>query len=180
MSEALRKIEIKKVLGPNQTGTVVMLGDDEKTFVMCIGTNEGLALAREINGEEPTRPFTHDLLGYVLDGFNIEMKQVVISDLINKVFVATLVLEQKVVDENNEWVGKRNEVRIDARPSDCLVLATKLGADIYCTEAVLEKVKDVGELSEELDEKPKDPIQKLWDDIDQLMGEPDEGADLDE
>ncbi len=73
------------------------------------------------------------------------MKQIVISDIVDNTFCATLVLEQKCVDSNNEWTGKRNEVRIDARPSDCLVIALKEKKDIYATQAVLDKVRDISD-----------------------------------
>jgi bifunctional DNase/RNase len=176
----LIKIKIKKVLGPTQTGTAVLLGNDEKTFVMFIGHYEGAAIIREINGETPPRPLTHELLSYVMAGFNVVVKKIVISDIINNTFCATLVLEQQVVDGNEEWVGKRNEVRIDARPSDCLVIALKEKQDIFCTPAVLEKVRDVSEeiglsekegiKSEEEEEglsftKP-DFLNQKWDEID--------------
>jgi len=143
--EGLEKIHIKKVLGPTQTGTAVLLGNDKKTFVMFIGLYEGAAIVRELNGEVPPRPLTHELLAYILDGFNIRIKRIVISNIVNNTFCATLVLEQKVVDGDGDWVGKRNEVRIDARPSDCLVLALKSKSEIYCTPAVLEQVRDVSE-----------------------------------
>ena len=178
--EDLEKIRIKKVLGPTQTGTAVLLGNDEKTFVMWIGLYEGAAIIRELNNEVPARPLTHELLSYILSGFNIEVKQIVISDIINNTFCATLVLEQKVVDKDDQWVGKRNEVRIDARPSDCLVIALKEKKDIWCSPAVLEKVRDVSEevgLSEKeglkLEESDKgisfttpDFLNQKWDELD--------------
>jgi hypothetical protein len=145
MADNLEKIRIKKVLGPTSTGTAVLLGNDKKTFVMFIGLYEGAAIIRELNGEVPPRPLTHELISYMLTGFNIEIKQIIISDIINNTFCATLVLEQRVVNESDEWVGKRNEVRIDARPSDCLILALKEKRDIYCTPQVLEKVRDISE-----------------------------------
>ncbi|MBX3469905.1 MAG: bifunctional nuclease family protein [Planctomycetes bacterium] len=145
MPEQLHKISIKKVLGPINAGTAVLLGNDEKTFVMFIGTYEGAAILRELNDETPPRPMTHDLLSYVLSGFDITVKQIVISDIVDNTFCATLVLEQKCVGKNAEWSGKRNEVRIDARPSDCLVLALKEKVDIWATSAVLEKVHDISE-----------------------------------
>ena len=144
MSQTLQKIRIKKVLGPTNTGTAVLLGNDEKTFVMFIGIYEGAAIIRELNGEQPARPLTHELMSYVMSGFDIEVKQIVISDIVDNTFCATLVLEQKCKD-GDEWNGKRNEVRIDARPSDCLVIALKEKKDIYATPAVLEKVRDISE-----------------------------------
>ncbi len=146
MSEPLRKVRIKHVTGPIGGGTYrVLLGDESKTFAMFIGPGEGAALVRELNEESPPRPMTHDLLGYVLSGFDIKVKQVVISDIVNNVFCATLVLEQRCVDGREEWTGKRNEVRIDARPSDCLVLALKEKVDLWATASVLERVPDAGE-----------------------------------
>lgn len=144
MSEALNKIRIKKVLGPINAGTAVLLGNEDKTFVMFIGTYEGAAILREINDEKPPRPMTHDLLEYVMTGFEIQVKKVVISSIVDNTFCATLVLQQEC-KQGEEWTGRRNEVHIDARPSDCLVLALKTGVDIYATDQVLEKVHDISE-----------------------------------
>lgn len=145
VAERLHKIRIKKILGPTNTGTAVLLGNDEKTFVMFIGIYEGAAIIRELNSEVPARPLTHELLSYVLSGFKIDVKQIVISDIVDNTFCATLVLEQKVVDDTEQWVGRRNEVRIDARPSDCLVIALKEKKDIFATQSVLDKVRDISE-----------------------------------
>lgn len=145
MGQTLHKIRIKKVLGPTNTGTAVLLGNDQKTFVMFIGIYEGAAIIRELNGEQPARPLTHELLSYLMTGFDIEVKQIVISDIVDNTFCATLVLEQKCRDGKDDWNGKRNEVRIDARPSDCLVIALKEKKDIFATQAVLDKVRDISE-----------------------------------
>ncbi len=143
--ESLEKLRIKNVIGPTSNGTAVLLGNDEKTFVMFVGLYEGAAILRELNGEQTPRPLTHELINMVLDGFDIAVKQIIISDIIDNTFCATLVLEQKVVDEGEGWVGKRNEVRIDARPSDCIILALKTKQDLYATRRVLEQVRDVTE-----------------------------------
>ena len=57
-----------------------------------------------------------------------------------------MILEQKVKEQNGDWSGRRNEVRIDARPSDCLVLALKNKSDLYVTEDVFEQVQDFSEM----------------------------------
>jgi bifunctional DNase/RNase len=157
MAEQLHKIRIKKVLGPTNTGTAVLLGNDEKTFVMFIGIYEGAAIIRELNAEQPARPLTHELMSYVMSGFDIDVKQIVISDIVDNTFCATLVLEQKCSNGNEEWNGKRNEVRIDARPSDCLVIALKEKKDIYATQAVLDKVRDISEEIGTFGKQPKAP-----------------------
>lgn len=145
MDDELQEIRIKKVLGPTNTGTAVILGNDEKTFVMFIGIYEGAAIIRELNGEEPARPLTHELITSIFAGFSVEVKRIVISDIVKNTFCATLVLEQKCVNESGDWNGLRNEVHIDARPSDCLVLALKSGVPILVSPAVLEQVRDIAE-----------------------------------
>ncbi len=153
---ALKKVKIKKVIGPTSNGTAVLLGNSEKTFVMFIGQYEGAAIIRELNDETTPRPLTHDLLSNVLLGFDVEVKRIVITDLIKNIFHATIILEQKCVTEAGQWNGKRNEVRIDARPSDCLVIALKEKADIWVSDLVLQKVRDVSEEIRGTKESPTD------------------------
>lgn len=143
--DELVEIRIKKVLGPTNTGTAVLLGNDEKTFLMLIGIYEGAALRRELEDEVPPRPLTHELIANILAGFSLKVKRIVISSLVSSTFRATLVLEQQCVDESGDWNGRRNEAHIDARPSDCLVLALKEKTPIYATAEVLESVRDVTE-----------------------------------
>lgn len=143
--QQLLPIRIKKVLGPMNAGTAVLLGNDEKTFVMFIGIYEGNALLRELNGETPPRPMTHDLLSNVLAGFELTIKRIVISDIVDNTFCATLTLEQACAGPDGEWNGRRNVVQIDARPSDCLVLALKEQVEIFATPSVLARVQDVSE-----------------------------------
>jgi bifunctional DNase/RNase len=157
MPDTLHKIRIKKVLGPINAGTAVLLGNEQKTFVMFIGTYEGAAILRELNQEPPPRPMTHDLLANVLLGFDITIKKIIISSIVNDTFCAMLVLEQPCKDENDEWNGKRNEVHIDARPSDCLVLALKNGVEIFATQAVLDQVNDISEGMGAAGAGPKSP-----------------------
>lgn len=153
---ALRKVHIKKVIGPTSNGTAVLLGDSKKTFVMFIGQYEGAAIIRELNDEATPRPLTHDLLSHILLGFDIQVKRIVITDLVKNIFHATIILEQKCTTEGGEWNGKRNEVRIDARPSDCLVIALKEKADIWVSDQVLEKVRDVSQEIHWTKETPSD------------------------
>lgn len=140
--KGFEKIRIRRVLPPMGNGTAVHLGNTRKTFVMYVGLYEGAAILRELKGESAVRPLTHDLLDSILHGFDIDVKRVLISDIIQNTFCATLVLEVT----NHKGSGeKRSEVRIDARPSDCLVIALKKRCDIWCARTVLDRVKDVSE-----------------------------------
>ena len=147
--EGLQKVEIKRVIGPTSAGAAILLGNEHKTFVVFIGFHEAAALVRELRDEPASRPLTHDLIQSVFLGFDLVIKQIVISDIIDNAFCATLILEQRVGEENGEWSGKRNEVRIDSRPSDCLVLALKNQVEIYVTDEVFEQVQDFSQLSQD-------------------------------
>lgn len=169
MKDEYQKIDLKKVIGPTPNGTALILGNEEKTFVMFIGLYEGAAIIRELNNKKLPRPLTHELIANILVGFDIELKQVVISDIRDGTFIATLVLEQKILDGEEEWSGKRNEVHIDARPSDCIILALKYGVDIYATKKVLDEVTDI---REEFLEKEKNFIDFNWKEIWKEMKKP--------
>ncbi|MCH2375894.1 MAG: bifunctional nuclease family protein [Planctomycetes bacterium] len=147
----LEKVSIKRVIGPTPSGAAVLLGNDKKTFVVFIGFYEAAALIREINQEVPARPLTHELIQNVFLGFDVEIKQVIISSIIENTFCATLILRQCVRDGNGDWVPKRNEVRIDARPSDCFVMALKNKIDLYVAADVFENVPDVTHMADEVE-----------------------------
>ena len=147
----LEKVKIRRIIGPTPSGAAILLGNDKKTFVVFVGFYEAAALIREINHESPARPLTHELIQNIFLGFDVEVKKVIISSIIENTFCATLVLQQKLAEGNGEWAGKRNEVRIDARPSDCLVLALKNSVDIFVTSEVFEQVQDVSKMTGELE-----------------------------
>lgn len=147
----LEKVTIRRIIGPTPSGAAILLGNDKKTFVVFVGFYEAAALIREINHESPARPLTHELIQSVFLGFDVEVKKVIVSSIIENTFCATLVLQQKVREGNEEWSGKRNEVRIDARPSDCLVLALKNNVDIFVTSEVFDQVQDVSKMTGELE-----------------------------
>lgn len=149
--EQLEKVKIKRVIGPTPSGAAVLLGNEKKTFVVFVGFYEAAAILREINHEVPARPLTHELIQNVFLGFDLEIKHIVISTILDNTFCATLVLQQKVEPGREEWAGRRNEVRIDARPSDCFVLALKNKADIFVTDEVFEQVQDVSKMTEEVE-----------------------------
>lgn len=153
----LEKVKIKRIIGPTPSGAAVLLGNEKKTFVVFVGFYEAAALIREINHEVPARPLTHELIQNVFLGFDLQVKHVVISTILEHTFCATLILEQRVKGENGGggqsegWAPRRNEVRIDARPSDCFVLALKNKVDIFVTKEVFDQVQDVSKMTEDVE-----------------------------
>lgn len=136
----MEQVKVKKVFPAPGGGFAVLLGNEKKTFPMYVGDSEGTALRREIAEQAAARPLTHDLIGLLISGFDLEIKSILISNLVENTFFATLVLEQRIVGNDGEWTGRRNEVRIDARPSDCLVLAMKMNKEILVADTVFQRV----------------------------------------
>ncbi|MDE0960518.1 MAG: DUF151 domain-containing protein, partial [Planctomycetota bacterium] len=89
------EVHIEKLAGIQPDGAAVFLRAPSKTFVIFIGSTEGEALARAIQGELTPRPLTHDLVGSILLGFDIEISRMVVSQILEGTFCATLVLAQK-------------------------------------------------------------------------------------
>jgi bifunctional DNase/RNase len=91
------------------------------------------------------RPLTHDLMNNIFKGFNVTIERVIITELKNSTYYARLVLQQE-----NE-LG-RKIVEIDARPSDCLALATAQKRPIFVSSPLFEQVEDMTEVLDRINE----------------------------
>lgn len=107
----------------------VVLGEKDGTrrLPIVIGGFEAQAIAIAIENIEPTRPLTHDLMKNMLSTFSIQLKEVVVNDLVNGVFYARL-----VCNKNGE------EIEIDSRTSDAIALAARFKCPIFTYESVME------------------------------------------
>jgi bifunctional DNase/RNase len=74
----------------------------------------------------------------ILKGFDVRIKQVVINDLQDTIYYARLFLEF-------DGGSVKNILEIDARPSDCIILALMNNAPVFCTKEVLDKAMPVEE-----------------------------------
>jgi len=111
-------------------GHVVILKDleRERYLPIWVGQWEASAIAMKLQGVSPERPLTHDLLASVLAEIGATVREVVIADLAEETFHARIMVEAG---------GRIHEV--DARPSDALALALRVGVRIFAAEAVLER-----------------------------------------
>ncbi len=109
---------------------IVVLKDDtgKKILPIWIGAAEGNSIAMAIGNVKPERPFTHDLIVSIFDRLEIEIARVVISDLIENTFYASLYL-----------LHNNKEFHIDSRPSDAIAVAIRIGAPVFVAEEVLAK-----------------------------------------
>ena len=93
-----------------------------------IGATEATAIAFALEGVEPQRPLTHDLLRDVTGALGATIDRVVVNDLREGIYYADLVM-----------MDGDNEVVISSRPSDAIALAARTEAQLFATPEVLEE-----------------------------------------
>ena len=141
-------IEIRGIL-PVNSGCAIFVGNDEKVFVIQVEHNMGAVIGMFMRDTPKERPLTHDLINQVFQGFGITVQRVVITDLKNSTYFARLILKQE-----NELGLKI--VEVDARPSDCIALATSLKKPLYVAGPLFEQVEDMSEALARLNESGGD------------------------
>jgi bifunctional DNase/RNase len=124
---------------PAQQGAGVIVETDEKSFLIVVGIAEAQAILRELEGEEAKRPMTHDLFVHALRGFQIQITRVVISSLIDTTFCATVQMQREAPEDG----GMREELMLDSRASDSIVLALKGRVPLMVSRQVLDVVEDI-------------------------------------
>jgi bifunctional DNase/RNase len=122
------------------------VGNDDKVFVIQVEHNMGQIIGMFLRDTPKERPLTHDLIANIFKGFSISVERVVITELKNSTYYARLILQQQ-----NE-LG-RKIVEIDARPSDCLALATAQKRPIYVAAPLFEEVEDMSEILNRINEE---------------------------
>lgn len=133
--------------------TVVVLKDweSQKLLPIWIGPSEAKAIALELEGAVPSRPLSHDLLLSVIRLAQGTVARVVINDLQDRTFYATIDIETPE--------GTRH---IDARPSDAIAVAVRAKCPLFVDAAAQDALI---EMSDVVTNKHED--------------EPDQGDELD-
>lgn len=155
MKMSMRKIELDIVaLSHSVTQShnyAVVLGEQtgSRRLPIVIGGFEAQAIAVAMERMTPNRPLTHDLFRNALDTFNIELKEVIINNLLDGIFYARLVCLR-----NGE------EIEIDSRTSDALAMAVRFRCPIYTYEFILDAAGVVLEDPEEGDLEGESTIKK--------------------
>jgi len=131
MVSELVQLAFDKIM-QTRTYTVIVLKSHDKKFAIYVDPAIGKSLQTYLTDTDKPRPMTHDLFSSVFKGLDIRVKQIVINDIQDTVYYARLFLEQERGD-------LRHIVEIDARPSDCIILALMHNAPVYCSREVIEK-----------------------------------------
>lgn len=144
MSKPVIEVRVRALI-PTGSGCAVFLGNAEKVFVIYVDPGVGSAIGMFINGQEKERPLTHDLMALILQALGAKVERVVINDLKSATYFGRLILSAE-----NE-IQQRKIIELDARPSDCIALASQQRAPIYVTESVWNEVEDMSEVLEKLE-----------------------------
>jgi bifunctional DNase/RNase len=115
--------------------------DKQRYLPIWIDTPVAESIVYALQGHEPPRPMTHDLLRNVIQELGGSVEYIAITQLTDQVFHAELVVEVR---------GVRRQ--IDSRPSDAIALALRLDAPIYVAEQVLDQAAMTLEEDEEEEE----------------------------
>ncbi|WP_440992164.1 bifunctional nuclease family protein [Haloarchaeobius baliensis] len=120
---------------------VLTVEDAEDVVPIFIGFEEAIAIARGLDAEDIGRPLTHDLLLDVVEELGGRVTQVVVSAVEDGTYIADL-----------HVATPRDDVVVDARPSDSLALAARTNAPIEISEAVFEDSRRDADEFAELDD----------------------------
>lgn len=107
----------------------VVLGEVNglRRLPIVIGGFEAQAIAVALERMKPTRPLTHDLMKNFMLAFNVELHEVIISDLQEGIFYSKLLCSSET-----------DTVEIDSRTSDALALAVRFGCPIFIYENIFD------------------------------------------
>ena len=133
-----------------QNIVVLREAEGERILPIWIGPGEAQAIRRILSEEPFPRPLTHDLLVLLVEGLKAKVTRVVIADLRENTFYATV------------FIARNGDVlSIDARPSDSIAIALRAQAPIFVNEKLLQpppqgdEETTAGEAPRELSEEDK-------------------------
>ena len=102
-----------------------------RQLTMIIGMAEAQVIQAGIEQQVSPRPMTHDLITEVMSRFGVKLSKVVISNRQGDTYISALVC-----------TSNQGEERFDARPSDAVALAVRVGVpmgvsvDLFTPEQV--------------------------------------------
>jgi len=122
------------MLDPITQGPLIVLRDPrtDAKLPIWVGAFEANAIATEMERIRMPRPSTHDLLRDVIQELGARLTKVIVTDLQDNVFFATLFLETA-----------SGPKQIDARPSDAIALALRWDAPIFATPEVIQAAQNI-------------------------------------
>jgi bifunctional DNase/RNase len=110
-----------------QNIVILREAEGQRILPIWIGPGEAQAIRRILSEEPFPRPLTHDLIHIVLEGLKAKITRVIIADLRENTFFASIIVERD-----------GDVLSVDARPSDSIALALRSKAPIFVNEKLLQ------------------------------------------
>jgi bifunctional DNase/RNase len=119
--------------------------DGAGTLPIWIGKPEADSIALALGKVATPRPLTHDLVKNIVDGLNVKIVKIVVTEIADNTYYALIYLND----------GKK-ETLIDSRPSDAVAVALRASVPIYVEDNIM-ATRSADELDEWLKNlKPED------------------------
>jgi len=150
----LSLIGVRVELPSNQPIVLLKEVDGERYLPIWIGAVEATAIAFALQGIQTPRPMTHDLLRDILNTTNTAVERIVINDLVEQTFFATITM-----------AANSGNSEVSSRPSDAIALAVRINAPIFASEEVLEQA------GIELKDEEETEVEKFREFLDQVQPE---------
>ena len=147
-------VGVRVELPSNQPIVLLKEVTGDRYLPIWIGAVEATAIAFALQGIETPRPMTHDLLRDILDQTDVQVDRILISELVDQTFYATISMGLN---------GK--SVEVSSRPSDAIALAVRINAPIFASEDVLDQA------GIEMRDEEETEVEKFWEFLDQVTPE---------
>ncbi len=147
-------VGVRVELPSNQPIVLLKESEGERYLPIWIGAVEATAIAFALQGIETPRPMTHDLIRDILGELGVSVERIVISDLVDQTFYATI-----------RMGSGAGSGEVSSRPSDAIALAVRLNTPIYASEDVLDQA------GIELRDDEETEVQKFREFLDQVSPE---------
>jgi bifunctional DNase/RNase len=119
---------VRVELPTNQPIVLLRERAGERYLPIWIGAAEATAIALSLQGVVTPRPMTHDLMKSILDDLSVQVHRIVVTELREATFYATIELERGT-----------ERFEISSRPSDAIALAVRTSTPIFASPEVLEE-----------------------------------------
>jgi bifunctional DNase/RNase len=119
---------VRVELPTNQPIVLLRERGGERYLPIWIGAAEAAAIALSLQGVVTPRPMTHDLLKNILEDLTVEVQRIVVTELRDSTFYATIALQRGT-----------DGFEVSSRPSDAIALAVRMAVPIFAEEGVLEE-----------------------------------------
>jgi bifunctional DNase/RNase len=147
-------------LEANSGAPLIVLREKETPFrylPIFVGESEAASIAIAMSGTPSPRPLTHDLMAKLMQTLETQLQFVEVTELRDGSYIAEMTVSSPSGDQC-----------FDTRPSDGIALAVRLGAPMFVSEEVMDRLGAMpnAEPDEEAIEAEVEEFREFLDEVD--------------